>query len=274
MNKGVTFVRFARAVCLVVAALASTGPAVGQDARPGLNLTEPEKAFIKSNPTLTLCVDPDWLPYEGLSADGKHVGLISEYALELQTRTGLQFELVKTASWEESWQLVEAGECDIVAGLNRTRAREEYLSFTEEYINEPKVLVTQTGRGDIKSLPDLQGKSIGLVKGYSLDEKLGLDYPKINRVYVSSLRDGLAKLSKGEVDGVVGAKFLMETAIADGGYTNLQIVSETRYLNLVRVGLRRDYYRGFTIMNKAVNSLSYADHKAIRESYLAAASMR
>ena len=269
MNNGVTLARFACTVCLVVAASAATAPAVAQDPRSGLSLTEPEKAFIKANPTLTLCVDPDWLPYEGLSADGKHIGLVAEYALEFQTRTGLQFDLVKADTWEESWQLVEAGKCDIVAGLNRTRNREEYLSFTEEYINEPKVLVTQTGRSDINGVADLQGKSIALVQGYSLDEKLALDYPRINRVYVGSLRDGLAKLANGDVDGVVGAKFLMETAIADGGYTNLRIVGDTRYLNLVRVGIRRDYYRGFTIMNKAVSSFSYSEHKAIRERYFA-----
>jgi len=139
MNNGITLARFACTVCLVVAASASTTPAIAQDARSGLNLTEPEKAFIKANPTLILCVDPDWLPYEGLSADGRHIGLVAEYALEFQTRTGLQFDLVKADTWEESWQLVEAGKCDIVAGLNRTRNREEYLSFTEEYINEPKV---------------------------------------------------------------------------------------------------------------------------------------
>lgn len=264
-----TLGRVSKAVCVVVGVLASMVPAIAAEAQAGLKLTEPEKAFIRSNPTLTLCVDPDWLPYEGLSAGGKHVGLIAEYALELQTRTGFAFELVPTKSWEESWQLVEAGDCDIVAGLNRTRKRQEYLSFTEEYINEPKVLVIQTGRSDINGLPDLQGKSIALVQGYSLDEKLALDYPKINRVYVSSIRDGVARLANGEVDGVVGAKFLVEALLEESGYTNLQIVGDTRYLNLVRVGLRRDYYRGFTIMNKAVKSFSYAEHKAIRERYLA-----
>lgn len=258
-----------KAVCIVVGVLASMVPAIAAEAQAGLKLTEPEKAFIRNNPTLTLCVDPDWLPYEGLSADGKHVGLIAEYALEFQTRTGFAFELVPTKSWEESWQLVEAGDCDIVAGLNRTREREEYLSFTEEYINEPKVLVIQTGRTDIKDLADLQGKSLAVVKDYTLDERLALDYPRINRVYVNSLRDGVARLANGEVDGVAGAKFLMEALLEESGYTNIQIVGDTRYLNLVRVGLRREYYRGFTIMNKAVKSFSYADHKAIRERYLA-----
>lgn len=264
-----TLGRLSQAVCVVVGVLASIVPAIAAEAQAGLKLTEPEKAFIRNNPTLTLCVDPDWMPYEGLSPDGKHVGLLAEYALEFQTRTGLQFELVPTKSWEESWQLIEAGDCDIVAGLNRTREREEYLSFTEEYINEPKVLVIQTGRTDIKGLADLQGKSLAVVKDYTLDERLALDYPKINRVYVSSLRDGVARLANGEVDGVAGAKFLMEALLEESGYTNLQIVGDTRYLNLVRVGLRREYYRGFTIMNKAVNSFSYSEHKAIRERYLA-----
>ena len=263
MKTSVKLARLTLAVTVIgIAALTDTHAA--SEARPGLKLTEPEKAFIRDNPTLTMCVDPDWLPYEGLTAEGQHIGLIAEYALEFQTRTGLVFELIRTKSWDESWRLVEAGKCDIVPGLNRTRERELYLSFTEEYINEPKVLVIRSGRSDITTLPDVQGKSIALVQGYSLDEKLALDYPRINRVYVSSLREGLSKLANGEVDAVVGAKYLMETLITAGGYTNLQIVAETRYLNQVRIGVRRDYYRGFTILNKAVKSLTYSEHKAIR----------
>ena len=63
----------------------------------------------------------------------------------------------------------------------------------------------------------------------------------------------------------------METRLGSGNYPGLQIAGETGYLNLIRIGVRRDRYRGYTIMNKAVRSLSYSDHKAIRARYQASA---
>jgi ABC-type amino acid transport substrate-binding protein len=251
---------------LGLATFALTGAATA-GGHSGLELTDPEKAFIRDNPTLTLCVDPNWLPYEGLSADGKHVGLLAEYMLEFQTRTGLVFEIVQTRSWEQSWQLATEGKCDLISGLNRTQDRERYVSFTKEYVNEPSVLVTRNG--GINRLEDMSGKRLAVVQGYSLDEKIALDYPGVIRVYVPKLDDGLAKVAAGEVDAVAGSMFLMQSKLASGAYPSLQIAGETGYLNLIRVGVRRDRYRGYTIMNKAVRSLTYSDHKAIRERYKA-----
>ena len=256
------------AVTVFGALLAGTLKAGGHES--GIALTEPEKAFIRNNPTLTLCIDPNWLPYEGLTADGRYVGLIAEYMLEIQTRTGLAFEVVKTANWEESWKLAEAGDCDLISGLNRTRERERYVSLTEDYINEPSVLVVGSA-SSVRTLNDLHGKRLAIVQGYSLDEQLGMDHPQIQRVYANDLDDALAKVAAGDADAAVDSKFIMESLLARGDYGGLKIVGESGYLNLLRMGVRRDHYRGFTILNKAVLSLTHADHKAIRARYEAAA---
>lgn len=262
-----SFDRLATAIglALVTAAWSGIAPAAGN--ATGISLTEPEKAFIRSHPTLTLCIDPNWLPYEGLDTNGNHVGLVAEYMLEIQTRTGLAFEVVKTNSWEESWELAEQGQCDLVSGLNRTRERERYMSFTEDYINEPSVLVVRSDNTGIRTLADLHGKRLAIVEGYSLDEKLALDHPQIQRIYATDLRDALTKVSTGDADAAIDSKFVMETLLATGGYANVQIVGESGYLNLVRMGVRRDHYRGYSILNKAVLSLTHADHKAIRARY-------
>lgn len=259
---------FICAVTVVGALFAGSLQAGGHES--GIALTEPEKVFIRNNPTLTLCIDPNWLPYEGLTADGRHVGLIAEYMLEIQTRTGLAFEIIKTDSWDESWKLAEAGECDLISGLNRTRERERYVSLTEDYINEPSVLVVAAG-SDVRTLNDLHGKRLAIVQGYSLDEKLAVDHPQIQRIYATDLRDALAKVAAGDADAAVDSKFIMESLLASGDFSGLRIAGESGYLNLLRMGVRRDHYRGFTILNKAVLSLSHSDHKAIRARYEAAA---
>lgn len=236
-----------------------------------LELTEPEKRFVAETPVLRLCVDPDWLPYEGLNDKGEHVGLVAEYMREVQRRSGLQFQLVPTASWEQTLALVSERNCDVVSALNQTRDREVYLSFTDEYIVEPSVIVARVDRADIRNLDDLLDKRIAVVPGYALEEKISQDYPGIERVYVSDLRDGLTMLVEGQADATVGSQFIMETLLRDPALSDLRVVSETQYLNLVRMGIRKDYRFGYSILNRAVRSLDPADHNAIRARHEAAA---
>ena len=41
-----------------------TAPALGPE----------ERAYLAGHPDVRLCVDPDWMPYERLGADGRHQG--------------------------------------------------------------------------------------------------------------------------------------------------------------------------------------------------------
>ena len=251
---------------LIAAMLAGSLAANAGGHIESIKFTPSEQAYIAANPSLRLCIDPNWLPYEGLTDEGKYVGLIPEYMREIEARTGILFDVVRTSSWQETWKLATEGGCDVISGLNQTQDREPYIAFTEGYITEPSVLVTQAGRMDISRVEDLKGKRLAVVAGYALDERIGLDFPTVQRVYVKDLTEGLAKVNASEVDALADSEFLIKTLLRDMNY-DLRVVNETRYLNVIRVGVRRDAYRAYTIMNKAVKSLSYDDKNAIRASY-------
>jgi polar amino acid transport system substrate-binding protein len=256
-----------RAPALLIALI--LGGSVAANAAEMLNLSASEKAFIADNQTLRLCIDPNWLPYEGLTEDGEYTGLIPEYMSEFETRTGFSFEVVQTANWEETWELVTQGGCDVVSAVNQTQAREPYLSFTDAYITEPSVIVTKADRMDINQMTDLQGKRLAVVPGYALDEKVGVDFPGIERVAVKDLSEGLSQVQAGAVDALVGSQFMMEYLLMTPAHQGLRIASETRYLYSIRIGVGRSSFRAYTIMNKAVQSLDAAAREAIRENYAA-----
>jgi len=234
-----------------------------------LNLTISEKAYIARTEVLRLCIDPNWLPYEGLTADGEYTGLIPEYMSEFESRTGLNFEVVNTANWEETWELVTEGGCDVVSAVNQTQERAPYLSFTEPYITEPSVIITQADRMDISQMADLQGKRLAVVPGYALDEKIALDFPSIERVPVKDLTEGLSQVEAGTVDALVGSEFMMKSFLATPAYQDLRIVNEARYLYSLRIGIGRSSPLAYTIMNKAIKSLNGDAHEAIRGRYAA-----
>ena len=43
-----------------------------------VSLTQAERAYLKEHKKVTLCVDPDWVPYEHIDANGKHVGIAAD----------------------------------------------------------------------------------------------------------------------------------------------------------------------------------------------------
>mgnify|MGYP001591631110 FL=1 len=90
-----------------------------------LPLEPNELAYLDNNPALELCVDPDWMPYEKLDANGQHVGLVAEYFSLFESRLNIKFKVLETTSWEETQGLCQEQKCDIVSALNKTQKRSE-----------------------------------------------------------------------------------------------------------------------------------------------------
>lgn len=86
----------------------------------------------QQNPeVLSLCVDPDWMPYEAV-INGKHTGIASDYLHIFEQLTSYKFNINKT-SWKGSTENLKSGKCDLTLMLNRTAERERYLNFTIPY---------------------------------------------------------------------------------------------------------------------------------------------
>ncbi len=73
--------------------------------------------------TLNLCVDPDWMPFEGL-IDGRHTGIASDYLSLFSELTPYSFNILPTKSWKETTDKLKAGDCDLTLMLNSSAERE------------------------------------------------------------------------------------------------------------------------------------------------------
>ncbi|WP_390903985.1 transporter substrate-binding domain-containing protein [Shewanella phaeophyticola] len=112
-----------------------------------LNLISPTFAFAeadnsapsKDDYVVRYCVDPDWLPYEAI-IDGRHTGISSDYLKLLTGYTELSFVLVPTSSWRQSLELLQQGKCELTPMLNQTLKRDEYLLFSDIFLNPPMYL--------------------------------------------------------------------------------------------------------------------------------------
>ncbi|MFC1896926.1 transporter substrate-binding domain-containing protein, partial [Thermodesulfobacteriota bacterium] len=108
-----------------------------------LQLPPEERAWLKSRPVLRFTGDPDWLPQEAFTANGKHIGIVADVLDLLELRLGVRLERVPVQTWSEAVRMAEVGEVDI---LSETATSErETMTFTEAYIKFPVVILAQRG---------------------------------------------------------------------------------------------------------------------------------
>lgn len=230
-----------------------------------VSLTADEKTYLQALPALTLCVDPDWFPYEKIEMNGQYVGLVAEYMAMFQDRLNISFNILKTKSWEETQTAYRNGSCDIVSALNKTPEREQYLTFTKPYINSPAVLAINANNKSDKQLADLKGKTLGMVKGYVYDSKLRTQYPDINIQYFMNMEDAIQSVSNGEIDATLGPLFLLFALTQEMNVNNLKIMGDSEFKDELRIGIKKDSTVLASIFSKAVSGLTNKDNAEIRQ---------
>ena len=65
--------------------------ALGVSSVAAQTLDESERAYLVANAPLTLCVDPDWSPFEVIDASGQHVGIAADLLALVGQRLGAGF---------------------------------------------------------------------------------------------------------------------------------------------------------------------------------------
>ena len=130
-----------------------------------VSLTQAERAYLKEHKEVTLCVDPDWVPYEHIDASGKHVGIAADLLALIEARTGVEFQLVPTRDWNESLEYSKAGKCQALSFLNQSVERSEWLIFTSPLFSDPNVFITREEHPFISDPATLENESIVFPEG-------------------------------------------------------------------------------------------------------------
>jgi len=58
-------------------------------------LSQEEQEYLKQNPIIKYTPDPNWLPYEALDKDGKHIGIFSDFLKLIEKKIHVKFEIIK-----------------------------------------------------------------------------------------------------------------------------------------------------------------------------------
>ncbi|PGH55435.1 diguanylate cyclase [Azospirillum palustre] len=219
---------------------------------------------------VTYCADPDWPPYETITADGRHQGIAADLLALVSERSGLALSPLPTRDWEDSLAAVRDGRCRFLSFLNRTPKREEWLAFTEPLFVDPNVLVTRESHDFIADLAGLGGETMVLPKGTSVEERVRRDFPELRIVMVDSEAEAFAMVSHGKADMTLRSLTVAVFTIKTAGWFNLKVAGHLPgYENLLRIGVRRDEPELLAALDRGVRTISAAERTTIANRHVA-----
>jgi diguanylate cyclase (GGDEF)-like protein len=223
-----------------------------------VELTKAEKDFLASiGGKVTFCVDPDWEPFEVISPKGRHEGIAADLLRLATERVGLTLELVPTKNWDDSISASKSGQCTLLSFLNQTPKRDEWLIFTEPMFTDSNVFITREEHPFIVDPAMLEGETIALPSGTSIEERIRRDYPNLRPVITNSEAEAIDLVSSKKASMTMRSLIVAAYTIRKEGLFNLKISGQLpNYTNNLRVGVLRNQNVIRDILNKGINTIT------------------
>lgn len=230
-----------------------------------IDLTTEEKQWLKDNPVIKLGIDRAFPPFGSISNEGDYMGFTADYMSIIERRLGITFDIAKNLSWGDTMSKAKSGKLDMIAGLVNTEERQEFLSFTEHYVNNPTIIINDSLRqGYIGNLSNLKGQTVAVEKGSYSAGELTRQFPQINLLLTTNTSAALSMVSSGIADAYVGNAVTASYLIKRLGLQDLAYAGNTPYSSNHSIGILKSKPVLAGIISKALASISEEDRKAIK----------
>lgn len=232
------------------------------------SLSEPERAWLRSHPVISVVQDPAWPPVEFTDEHGKPSGMASDYLSLVENRLGMKFKQVKTSSWQAAYARLKSWDIDMTTSVAETPERSQFWTFTKPYMKIPIVIVTKPDVTFIAKMDELDGKRVAVVDGYAVNDWIPRDYPNIRLVRVKSVQEGLDRLGNDNVFAYIDNLLVVGYYQTKMKASSIKIAGETPYVNAQSMAVRKDWPIFAGILQKALDSISETERDDIYRKWL------
>ena len=239
------------------------------ESKTTIPLSMEEEDYLSKKETITMCVDPDWEPFEVLDKNGKHIGIAADIIKLISSKLNIELKIIPTKTWEESIEFSKVKKCDLMSFLNETPQRKEWLTFTEPIFKDPNVIIGRLDSPIIKDLSKIKA-SIAIPKGTAMYERFQKDFPKLIIIPVDSEDEAFKLVEEKKADLTVRSMIISAFNIKEKGFFNLKILNQPEnYENQLRIGVIRNEPILKDILNKAIVTLTKEDIQNIVNKWVA-----
>jgi two-component system, NarL family, sensor histidine kinase EvgS len=229
-----------------------------------ISFTKEEEKYLKNKKFITMCVDPDWEPFEKLDKNDKHVGIAADLIRLISSKLGVEIQVIPTKNWDESIAFSKEKKCDILSFLNETPKRKEWLNFTKPIFEDPNVIVTRNEFETPKDLSFLENRTIAIPSNTAMYELFEKDFPNLKIVPVETEAEAFSLVENRKVDMTVRSLIIAAYTIKKENLFNLKIVAQPlKYKNILKIGVLKEDIILKDILNKAINEISKKEQEQI-----------
>ncbi len=231
-------------------------------------LTEEETDWIQNHGTIRLGVDPEFAPFEFFSKNGAYSGITSDYVKILNSRLGLNMQVVPNLTWEETITAARRRDLDVLPCVAITQDRKPVLNFSDPYLNFHRVIINRTDTPFFASLSDITGLDVAVQANTSHAGYLK-DHTDIQPILYETLQESLRAVSSGEADAFVGNIASATYWIRKLHLTNLKVAAPVSYeLQKLHFAVRKDWPELVPIINKGLASISLRKENKIQKHWI------
>lgn len=233
-----------------------------------LNLTQEEIAWLAEHQVIKIAVDPSIEPVEFITPEGEISGIAGSYLELISKKLNVRFEWVKNDSFNDGIDKIISKEADMLSAVNPTIEREEFLTFSDSYMNVNSVIFAREGENVFGNIEGLAGHTIAQVEGFVTVGWIRRDYPDIEIVEVSNVVEALKLVSAGVVDAHIGSIPITSHNIAAESFTNIVAAGVTPFEGEISMGIRSELPLLASSITKALSSITDEERAEITRQWI------
>lgn len=227
-----------------------------------------ELNYLLGKKEIKLCIDPDWMPFEKLDKNGKHIGLSADIFDYFSKQLPININVVKTSSRSETLLFAKNKKCDIVSLAMSTPDRLKYLNFTKPYLDIPLVLATKPNVPFVNDFKNLTNKRLAIPKGYAFVELLKNKYPNLELEEVKNAKEGLTQVIQNKVFGYIGTLTTIGYLFQNEFPGELKIAGKFDEQWTLSSAVRKDDIKLLSIFEKLIDNLDQQNKNKIMNNWL------
>lgn len=233
-------------------------------------LTSQELDWInKNNGRIRMAPDPYFPPLEFFNEKGELDGIAPDYIKLIEKKTGLRFQIVRLANFEEILEKAKQREIDLVCTVIKTPERSDYLLFTSPYISIPNAIVARNDVGKKLDVDDLKNMTdIVYQGGYAIGSFLAKKHGITHLEPVTSPEEALKKLSMGKINAMVGNLATISYYSRKMNLANLKVAGDCGFDDTLAFASRKDLPILNSILEKTLREISEEERDTVWDDWI------
>ncbi len=235
-----------------------------------VKLTVEEQAWLKAHPTVNFGGLSDWAPFDFVDKKGQYNGFSNDYLKLITKKTGLKFNLL-IDEWSKQLQKIKEKKVDLLASAYYTEERSEFVNYTTPYSEIVEYFFIRDDL-NVKTLEDLNGKSVAIPKDYAQVNTIKKHFPKIKLVLVNGLDDAIDAVIQNQADMLYDGYTVLAYTLKKDGISSIIPFKSTR--NIIRNSIHFISKKGApelaSIIQKGLDAITEKEKQAIYNKWVGA----